>query len=56
MPKKNGIIKTYSFSVDVVKKLMELCEKDKRSQTNYIEKLICDQFERERKEECNGKS
>lgn len=49
MPKKNGIVKTYSFTAETIEKLKFLCEKDKRSQTNYIEKLIDDKFVEEKK-------
>jgi len=44
MPKKNGIVKTYSFSQNTIEMLNYICEKDKRSQTNCIEKLIEDKF------------
>ena len=54
MPKKTGVIKTYSFSAETIRMLIYLCEKDKRSQTNYIEKLIEDKFKEISKGEDNG--
>lgn len=47
MPKKDGVVKTYSFSNDTIDKLKALCEWDRRSQTNCIEKLISDKFAEE---------
>ena len=44
MPKKDGIVKTYSFSFDTVSKLNVLCERERRTQTNYLEKLIFDKY------------
>lgn len=44
MPKKNGVVKTYSFSLDTMDKLEKLCRFTRRSQTNCIEKLIDDKF------------
>lgn len=46
MPKKNGIMKTYSFAVETVNKLNELCKMEKRTQTNCIERLIEKEYER----------
>lgn len=40
MPKKNGIMKTYSFSEETIKMLDVICLREKRSQTNCIERLI----------------
>lgn len=44
MPKKNGVVKTYSFSTDTIDKLEKLCRLTRRTQTNCIEKLIDDKF------------
>lgn len=44
MPKKDGINKTYSFSNDVIMMLEELCRKERRTQTNLIERLIEKEF------------
>ena len=54
MPKKSGIMKTYSFDVETVGKLKRLCDKEHRTQTNMLEVLIADRYERERMEDSFG--
>ncbi len=54
MPKKDGIMKTYSFSKDTMDMLADICEKQKRSQTNCIEKLIVDKYVELNKEVKHG--
>ncbi len=40
MPKKDGIMKTYSFDKSILDKMNILCENQRRTQTNLIEYLI----------------
>lgn len=53
MPKKNGITKTFSFDAEVVQKLNDLCKVEHRTQTNLLESLILEKYE---KEVGNGKT
>lgn len=44
MPKKNGIIKTYSFSNDIIEKMDILCKEERRTQTSLLEYLIAEYY------------
>lgn len=44
MPKKDGINKTYSFSNDTIMMLEEICRKERRTQTNFLEMIIEKEF------------
>lgn len=44
MPKKDGINKTYSFSNDIIMMLEEICRKERRTQTNFLEMIIEKEF------------
>ena len=52
MPKKDGVTKTFSFDKAVVEMLDKLCAKERRTQTNLIEILIIEKYNRE--VNCNG--
>lgn len=48
MPKKEGVSKTYSFDRETIEKLIWLCKAQKRSQTNFLEKMINDTYEQQK--------
>ena len=48
MPKKDGINKTYSFDKETVRKLDDICKKERRTETNCIEVLIDKEYDKVR--------
>lgn len=58
MPKKNGVMKTFSFDKDVISMLNDMCKVEHRTQTNLIELLIIERHAKQKTEEAvaNGET